>query len=104
MDTEQLLRDKEELLRQVVSLQEEVEVSREEKEGLGGRVDALEKDRGEREVQCKALFEELKAAKATVQAKQGEQHGCSSQGNAVHLPPPPPVELKQLQDEVQVGW
>ncbi len=73
MDTEQLHRDKQELLHQVVGLEEQVEAGRQEGDSLRARVDALEAERGEKETHCKALLEELKAAKATLEARQGEQ-------------------------------
>lgn len=71
IDTEQLQRDKDELLRQVVALREEVSVCGEERERLSERVEGLEREKVERDAHCRALFEELKAAKATIEARQG---------------------------------
>ena len=81
MDTERLVRDKEELLHQVVSLRDEVEKSHGERLELQERVKKLEREREEKEAQYKALLEELKAARATVQARQGE---CSNWFKSTH--------------------
>ena len=55
-----------------MSLSEELETAKEEAGSLRGKVAELERRLGGREQQCKALAEELKAARATIQAKEGE--------------------------------
>lgn len=80
---DQLQKDKEELLRQVLSLREELESCSGESKTLKSKVSGLEKKIAENDQHNSFLTEELKALRATLQARE--------------------AELKNLQDEVQAS-